>query len=273
MTSPRVIPDLIGNLYKLIPYSLFIVFTFFALVFSPVVFASAKSDYDYQYGQYRRSYFEFNLLKADYLQTPSLDNQQKAMLLAKQTILSRDLAKASFSWYILDLIGSTKTDYPPIQPIISSLAISRQFYLSEAQKSQSVITQEDLKKFTLAYTKAVPHHDRMIKFGILANKLATLVRIQLDSTTAIDDLVSKLPTSLPATVTARIQELRESTKVIDAKIDLLAKNLDFVESPESADAEIFFSSRVEKMAEIQTLQLDWIDRLIDLEKNYAQPNR
>jgi len=243
------------------------------LVFVPGVYASAKSDYDFQYGQYRQYYPEYRLLKADYLNTSSLDNQQKVVLSAKQTILARDLAKASFGWYILDLISTTKTNYPPIQPIISSLAASRQFYLAEAQKSQSVITQDDLKKFTLSYLKSVPHHDRMIKFGIIANKLATLVRTQLDLGSALENLVSKLPGSLPATVTARIRELRESAKVVDVKIDLLAKNLEFLEAEESADAEIFFSSRVEKMAEIQTLQLDWIDRLIDLEKNYAQPNR
>ena len=250
-----------------------IVIFIFAIFFAPSILASAKSDYDFQYGQYRQYYPEYRLLKADYLNTSSLDNQQKVILSAKQTILSRDLAKASFSWYILDLIGNTKTDYSPIQPIISSLAASRQFYLAEAEKSQTVITQEDLKKFTLTYTKSVAHHDRMIKFGIIANKLATLVRTQLDSNIALGNLVSKLPGSLPATVTARIRELRESAKVVDVKIDLLAKNLEFLEAEESADAEIFFSSRVEKMAEIQTLQLDWIDRLIDLEKNYAQPNR
>ena len=52
----------------------------------------------------------------------------------------------------------------------------------------------------------------------------------------------------------------------------MTKNINLQEEEESADAEIFFSSRVEKLAEIQTLQIDWINRLIDIDKNYAQPN-
>lgn len=251
---------------------IFTCFVFFTAVFSPFVWASAKSDYDYQYGRYRLNYPEYSLLRADYLNTPSLDNQQKVILSAKQTIVSRDLAKASFAWYLMDLISGSKTNYMPVQPIYSALAISREFFLAEAQKSQSIVTQEDLKKFTQAYLRSVVHHDRMIKYGIVANKIATLVRIQMDSKAALESLMSKLPASLPATLTARIQELRDSSIVIDGKIELVAKNLNIIEAEEEADAEIFFSSRVEKFIEIRTLQLDWINKLIDIEKNYVQSN-
>lgn len=249
---------------------LFFILSLFFLIFSPAVLASAKSDYDYQYGQYRRNYEEFSLLKIDYLQLPSLDNQQKALLSAKQTLLSRDLTKASLAWYLSDLITSSQVDYSLIQPIVSALGVSREFYLGASQKSQAIITQADIKQFTQDYSKTVIHHDRTLKFGTVASKIATLVRIQLDSQTALNDLVSRLPATLPATVTARVQELRDASRTIDSKIALLAKNLDFVGAEESADAEIFFSSRVEKLAEIRTLQLDWISRLIDIDKNYAQ---
>lgn len=271
MTSPHVIPAKSG-IHKIFLY--FFTLTLFVLsgIVTPFVLASAKTDYEYQYGQYRLHYPEYKLLKADYLATPSLDNQQKTLLAAKQTIYSRDLAKASFAWYLMDLVAGTQANYEPLRPIVSSLAASREFYLQESQQSQSVVTQEDLKKFTEAYLKAVPHHDRMIKFGILGHKLATLVRLQTDSKNALDSLVPRLPGTLPATLTARIQELRDSAKIIDAKIDLLAKNLNLAEDEVAADAEIFFTSRVEKLAEIRTLQLDWINRLIDIEKNYAQSN-
>lgn len=258
--------------HQIAPLFIIFFFSFFALVFSPQVLASAKSDYDYQYGRYRLNYPEFSLLRADYLSTPSLDNQQKAILSAKQTIVSRDLAKASFAWYLMDLISSTRANYLPIQPIFSALSSSREFFLAEAQKSQSIVTQDDLKKFTQAYLKSVVHHDRIIKYGIIANKLATLVRIQMDSKSALESLMSKLPASLPATLTARIQELSDSSLVIDGKIELVAKNLNIIEAEEEADAEIFFSSRVERLMEIRTLQLDWINKLIDIEKNYAQLN-
>ena len=272
MTLQRVIPAKAG-IHQISPYIILSIFSFFALISPSFVSADAKSDYDFQYGQYRQNYPEYALLKADYLNTPSLDNQQKAMLAAKQTIYSRDLVKASFAWYLLDLINSSKANYEPVQPIIISLSSSREFYMKEAQKSQSIVTQEDLKKFTAGYLKDVIHHDRMIKFGILANKITSLVRIQLDSKKALDTLSSKLPVPQPAILAERIQELTNSSKAIDLKIDTIAKNLNIVDAEEEADAEIFFNSRVEKIVEIQTLQLDWINRLIDIDKNYAQPNR
>jgi len=247
-------------------------FLFFFSFFVPPVFADAKSDYDYQYGQYRQNYPEFSLLKLDYLNTPSLDNQQKAILSAKQTILARDLAKASFTLYLTDLINSTKTSYIPLQPIVSSLVTTREYYLQEAQKSQSIVTQEGLSSYTQDYLQSVVHHDRVVKFGVLAGKISTLIRIQLDLKAALENLVTRLPSSLPATLVARIQELRDSAKVVDIKIDAMTKNINFQEEEESADAEIFFSSRVEKLVEIRTLQIDWINRLIDIDKNYAQPN-
>lgn len=253
---------------------LFVFFVFFTIfsVFAPLVLATSKTDYEYQYGQYRQSYPEYRLLKADYLSTPSLDNQQKVILSAKQAIMSRDLAKASFALYLIDLINGSEVDYVPVRPIVTALGLSREFFLLEAQKSQSLLTENDLKSYTTGYQRSVVHHDRIIKFGILANKLSALVRIQLNSKSALEILVTKLQATIPATLTARIQELRDSAKIIDGKIDLLAKNLNLIEDEESADSEIFFSSRVEKLIEIQTLQLDWINRLIDVDKNYAQSN-
>ncbi|KKT86388.1 MAG: hypothetical protein UW84_C0012G0026, partial [Candidatus Collierbacteria bacterium GW2011_GWA2_44_99] len=48
-----------------------IVIFIFAIFFAPSILASAKSDYDFQYGQYRQYYPEYRLLKADYLNTSS----------------------------------------------------------------------------------------------------------------------------------------------------------------------------------------------------------
>ncbi len=268
ITTPSVIPDLIGNLFKLTLLSLFIIL---AGIFSPFVFADAKSDYDYQYGQYRTSYAEFSLLKQDYLNTPSLDNQQKVMISAKQTILSRDLAKASLDWYLLDLINHYRVDYEPIKPIIAALNTSRQYFLNESFKSQGIVTETDLKKFTESYLETVPLHDAMMKFGILANKIAELVRIQIDSQTALETIIPKLPSPMPQNLTDRVQELRDKTKFIDSKIDIFANNLPIADAVVESANDIFFTSRVELLAEIRLLQLDWINRLIDLDINYVQP--
>lgn len=244
---------------------------FFTVVFAPVIFADAKTDYDYQYGQYRTSYAEFVILKQDYLNTPSLDNQQKAMLSAKQTILARDLAKASLDWYLLDQIGGYKTAYEPINQVIGVLASARQYFLANAQKSQSIVTQDDLKKFTSDYMEVVAEKDSYTKYGIVAAKIAALVRIQLDSKTALEIMIPKLPTPYPAGLSARIQELKSSAKAIDLKIDEMAANLNLAEAVGQTQSEIFFTERMEKLIEIRAMQLDWINRLIDIDINYVQP--
>jgi len=244
--------------------------SFLAYIFAPPILATAKTDYDYQYGQYRLGYSEFLVLKQDYLNTPSLDNQQKAMLLAKQTIVSRDLAKASLNLYLIDLIGSYKVDYEPIKPVLISLDSARQFFLMEAQKSQGVTTQADLKKLSQKYQDSVPEKDSVSKFGIVANKIAALVRIQMDSKAAFDELIPKLPNPMPTGLSARVQELTSSAKIIDDKIYLLASNLNLAEAVAESTTAIFFDSRIEKLVEIRTLQLDWINRLIDIDINYVQ---
>ena len=243
----------------------------FVLIMAPMANADAKSDYDYQYGQYRLGYSEFLILKQDYLATPSLDNQQKAMLSAKQTILARDLAKASLDWYLLDLIAGSNVNYEPIKPVLTSLNTARLFFLGEAQKSQAITTQTDLKKFTQNYLNLATENDSMIKFGIVGNKIAALVRIQIDSKTALDEIIPKLPVPMPSGLSARVQELKDSAKFIDAKIDLLANNLNLADAVAESVTEIFFTARIEKLIEIHELQLDWINRLIDIDINYVQP--
>ena len=106
-------------------FAIAVVFLVIAATTTPLAWADAKSDYDYQYGQYRTGYSEFVILKQDYLNTPSLDNQQKAMLSAKQTILARDLAKASLHWYLMDLITGYQVDYGPMKRISTYLNIAR----------------------------------------------------------------------------------------------------------------------------------------------------
>ena len=239
--------------------------------FSPLVFADSKSDYDYQYGLYRQSYAEFTVLKKDYLNTASLDNQQKAMLSAKQSILSRDLAKASLAWYIWDLINSSAVDYEPIKPIFNSLMVSRDFYFAQSEISKKIITTENIKSFTSSYQNSTIEPDRTIRYGIVVNKIARLVRIQIDSQTAIDDLIPKLPVPMPITVAARVEELKTMHAAINSKIDLLAGGLQSSAGDENVDAEIFYTVRIEKMQEIVGMQTNWINQLIDLDLNYVQP--
>lgn len=246
--------------------------TLLLLVFlAPHAFADAKSDYDYQYGLYRQNYLEFSVLKKDYLETPSLDNQQKAMLSAKQTLRSRDLAKASLAWYLTDLTNSSSVDYAPIKNVETGLANARQFFLDQAEKSQKVVTIDNLRQFSSTYQTASVEPDRIIRYGVVIHKIARLVRIQLDSQTAFDDLLPKLPTPFTATLSERVQELKTMHENINIKIDKMANGLNPAEGEENVDAEIFYTKRIEMMQDIVNMQRDWINRLIDLDLNYAQP--
>lgn len=254
---------------KIIPYFILLLLIV-SLFVTPLALADAKSDYDYQYGQYRQSYIEYTILKKDYLDNPSLDNQQKAILSAKQSIIARELAKASLAWYLSDLVHSSNVAYEPIKNITSSLESSRAFFLSQAQKSQSLITQDDLKKYTEKYISSVTPFDQSFKYGIIIQKIARLVRLQVESQKDYDDLLPKLPNPLPTTLNARLQELRASKIIIDQKITDLANSLDPVLGQENVDSEIFFTARIEKLSEIRSIQLDWINRLIDIDINYVQ---
>lgn len=243
----------------------------FLLNSTSFVMADSKSDYDYQYGLYRQSYSEFIVLKKDYLDTSSLDNQQKAMLSAKQSILTRDLSKASLSWYIWDLIDASKIDYPPIKSIFNALAEARQFYLSESDKSKKIITTENLRRFTSEYQVSTERHDRILRYGLIANKIARLVRIQIDAQTSLEDLIPRLPTPLPTTVAARLEELKTMHTSINTLLESLASELKPFDGDENVDADIFYSVRINKMNEILAIQTNWINRLIDLDLNYAVP--
>ena len=237
---------------------------------APTTLADAKSDYDYQYGQYRQNYIEYTVLKKDYLNNPSLDNQQKATLAAKQSIITRELAKASLAWYLGDLIHSSNVNYELVKPILSSLEVARSFFLTEAQKSQGLVTPENLKTYTDSYIDATIPHDQSFKYGIIVNKIVKLVRIQTDCKLAFDDLLPKLPSPTPTLVGTRMSELQEMAKGINSKIDTLANSLNPALGEENVDSEIFFTARIEKLNEIRALQLDWINRLIDIDINYVQ---
>ena len=68
-------------------------------LFVPQVIAqtSPYTDYQYQLDQYRKNYAQFVLLKKDYLNNNTLDNEQKALLAVESTIKSRELTMFSFA--------------------------------------------------------------------------------------------------------------------------------------------------------------------------------
>ena len=129
---------------KLIP--IFIIF----LLLPTIVFADAKSDYDYQYTRYRDSYQEFIIFKKDYLDTPSLDNQQKVLLSLKQS-LSHAICQVFACLVSIRLINLNKVKYKPLDPILTMLSDARLYYLAKANEAQTVVTLSNLKEYDKSY--------------------------------------------------------------------------------------------------------------------------
>ena len=233
------------------------------------IFADTKSDYEYQYGQYRQNYIEYTLLKKDFLANPTLDNQQKAVLAAKQTISSRELAKANYAVYLLSLIDSSNVSYAPINQIIQSLTSAKDFYTKEEQKSQAIVTPADLKAFTVSYVLDAIGPDRSFRTGVIAYKISQLVMFQVQLKNSLDVILPKLSIPLSTPLQTKITDLQTQGNDINTSIDTFTNKLYSEEQIQNIDSENYFSDKSETILKIRTQQLKWIDSLIDIDVNYA----
>jgi len=249
---------------------LFIVplFIIFLCVSTQLVFADARSDYERQYSLYRQNYIEYSILKKDYLANPTLDNQQKAVLAAKQTLQTRDLAKANYAAFLLSLCQVTNTNYAPIKPILDSLFSAKAFFLSEAEKSQAIVTPVQLVAFTQSYLVDVVPHDRSFRTGNVACKISEIVRFQVESKNALDIILPKLATPFSTPLQTRIEDLQSQGNKINDDINTLTSDI-ISEDVTNIDEDSYFNEKSVIIKKIQSLQLKWIDSLIDIDLNYA----
>ncbi len=250
--------------------SFFLSLFIFLLSFT-FVNADAKSDFDYQYSKHRENFLEYTLYKKDYLSNPTLDNQQKALLSAKQSTNTRELTRASFAAYLRELILINQLKgYPLSDNLNSNLLSAQQFFLMESQKTLGVVTIADLEKFNQDYLIEYPKHEKYLKAGIVGHKLARLKYFALKQDEAIKELKNKIPSNVSVRAFERLDTLASDLLVIHSKIDNLSDYLITEESLDNTQSEVFFNSRVEFLAEIRSLQLAWMDKLIDLDLNYAK---
>lgn len=248
----------------------FLFLAVFLMFFPVVVFADSKSDFDYQFSKYREHYLEYSIFKKDYLTNPTLDNQQKALLTIKQSLSARDLAKASFATHVRDLITVNKINYPILTPIINNLTVSQNYYQGEAKKSLALVTLADIDTYDKDYSKSYLEPEKNIKLGIVASKIAKLKYFHTQQEEALDKLKTKLPTSPSLRVAERITDLENGLNNISIKINTMSELLVSEEGRDNTESEIFFTSKLEPLSEIRTLQLNWLDLLIDLDLNYGE---
>ena len=125
-------------------------FIFLPSVFTSSVQATPQSDYEYQLTQYRKYNTEFKSLKEDNQKNPTLDNQQKALQAAKQTIISRDQTKIAYIDVILDSIRSQGLTQDHILQTEQDLVNAKAFYGSQITLVKEIVSVTDLTNFTIS---------------------------------------------------------------------------------------------------------------------------
>ena len=251
-------------------HHLLAILSFLIIIFPPIARADSKTDYEYQLSQYRRHYAEFTQLKRDYLANPTLDNQQKSVILAKQVLLDRDLAKSSYTRLLVDEIKKHNTNFIGFDAVINRLNAATAFYNIETNKSQEIITPNDLKKYSQGYLKAAIIPDRSMYYGQVAAKLASLLQFQNEASTLLSTIYPKLPVNQPVQLKARLTDIPTIAQEINTQIASLAAQIipEFEDAPINSDQ--YFLKFIESLTLLRSRQLSLIDQLIDIDINYAQ---
>lgn len=250
--------------------SIFFVFLYLCLFPQNIVHADSRADYDFQLAKYRQNYVEFALFKSDYLQNPTLDNQQKAILSAKQTLQARDLAKASYARYLLSSIAAQDSGFTALDPIVIKLTNAVTFFNNEAQLSQQIINASDLKTYTLNYLKNYTIHDLSLYYGQVALKVATMVRFQINTKNELDAMIPQLPSDRPAPLQARLNAIPTLVSQINSQITQITSKIIPDSEEYILNESTYFDALSAQLEIVKSLQLNLIDQLRDIDLNYVQ---
>lgn len=247
----------------------FLSFIFLILISTSSIWtASPQQDYDYRLTQYRKNHTEFQTLKTDNQKNPTLDNQQKALQAAKQTIVSRDTAKIAYIELLLSQIESQHLTQDYLLQTEKELVNAQKFYQSQIKLAKDIVSVEDLTNFTLKYLETqTPYQNQIIK-AQATRKLAILIRLQINAKNAYNDLLPKISDKSTAPVTAGLTRISQLADNINQKI--LTNTITIKDSEVTNYSKPnFYSKQTESLSQIKTLQVELINILIDLEKNYA----
>ncbi len=227
------------------------------------------SDYQYQLDQYRINYAEYQLFKKDYENNPTLNNEQKAVLAAKQAILSRELALAYFSFVMVDGLKSAEVDYPIVNKAIGDISTIGQFHFNQSQEAQKIVTKADITSFTKNYLEQVAKQKDIFAHAQVAGKIGALIRLQQEAKRAFDSLLPKLEVNMDnINVQNGLGQIKSYSGQINDQIEALAKNTAEI-SLENKDAQQFYDESGLVLSQIRALQNRLINIIIELDTNYA----
>ncbi len=228
------------------------------------------SDYNFQLDQYRKNYAEYLNFKNDYLAHPTLDNEQKAILSAKQTISSRELAWANFILVLSDSIGSTGISYPLSDKAKADLATIAKYHFDQATAVGSVITRADLTIFTKNELKVTATHKLALSQAQVANKLIQLIKFQTDAKAAYNSLLPKLAAVADeVSVKNGLDQIQTSSIQINDQISTLAKKTSDLNVDQFSTDQLYSNSS-EILIQIRAGINRLVNIIIDLDTNYVR---
>lgn len=254
----------------------FVVILLFAicfLSFAGIVLAQSTpylSDYNFQLDQYRKNYAEYLNFKNDYIAHPTLNNEQKAILSAKQTISSRELAWANFVLVLSDSISGTGVNYPLSDKAIVDLAAIAKYHFGQATAVGNVVTRADLTAFTKNELKITATHKLALTQAQVASKLAQLIKFQTDAKAAYDSLLPKLnAVADEVTVKNGLDQIQTLSVQINDQIAALAKKTGNLNAGQFSAGQFYSDSSV-VLAQIRSNLNRLVNIIIDLDTNYAR---
>lgn len=249
-----------------------IIFAITFLFSAGIVFAQGTylSDYNFQLDQYRKNYAEYTNFKKDYDDRPTLNNEQKALLSAKQTIIARELTWANFYLLLSESIAKPGVSYPLVNQATTDLTTVANYHFNQVSKVDSIVTRTDLTAFTKEELTTLANERLPVVKAQVANKLATIIKFQVDAKTAYDSLVSKLESvKNEVSVKNGLDQIEVFSGQINGQIEAVAKKTtDFKQAEGSINQ--FYANTSEALKEIRTLQNRLVSVIIDLDTNYVR---
>ncbi len=236
-----------------------------------LVFAQGnpESDYRFQLDQYRRYYAEYQNYKKDYEARPSLENEQKALLSAKQTIIARELAWANFYLIMGQSLLAPGVTYPLVTKAVTDMNSLASYHFNQASLAEKIVTRSDLTEYTLAEMKVLPTHGLPLTQAQIAIKVAQLIKLSKDAKSANDSLVPALsPVKEEITVQNGLSQIEAYSRQVNEQIETLSKKaLELVF--ETANQPRFLDESSLALAEIRSNLRRLVDVIIDLDTNYV----
>lgn len=242
------------------------------LFLSTPIFAenTPESDYQYQLSQYRRNYAEFQIYKKDFLANNTLDNEQKAILAAQNTIASRELTMASFIRILKQSIYNSQVNQPIFIEAQDSLDTLLDYHLEQSQNVTQIQTKKDLAEFTAKSQSQLANNQATIDSIQVVNKLSKLINFveKIDKQYAL--LMPQLENKKNlALVASGIEEIEKNRVKINDDIDLVVKQINIIKSSNLATRRKATETANAALSRIQLNERLIINRLIDFDKNYV----